>query len=1379
MKKKKFLSLLLVLAMCLTLIPAAAVPVAAAEETGNYNGATVDTASKTVTFTTPANLVKFAKDINDGWKFKIDDTNEIPAGGAGWTFKLGNDIDLGSINWTPIGKIWYDHYFKGTFDGNNCIISNLAISNLDDKHQGLFGYVKGTIKNVNVTAVSINGNNECWVGGVVGYIEGDVINCSASGTITGGVYVGGVVGYVYNGNVTGCYADGNVTATGSDYGDSDVGGVVGNITDGNVTNCYAAGNVNGLENNVGGVVGYCRNSVVYGCHASGSVNGHSQIGGVVGYAHWGGSVTDCYAAGNVIGTGNCVGGVVGLLGVGGQNVTNCHYTTGEVKGSYQVGGVLGSGTGGGTSISECYSTGAVTGTGKDGEGNSCVGGVVGKMDGSVTNCYATGNVSGSANCVGGAVGRSSGIIENCYTTGDVKSTGGHVGGVVGYDYYNCIKNCYATGDVEGTTMVGGVAGYGRLSLENCYATGAVTGTSKDDKGNSYVGGVVGYTDKAAVNCVALNTEINAPTDSKSYGRVVGSDSIYHNSVYAWNGMKVNGNIVTGGTSHNNNGADLTADLEEGLVSGDYGLKTAFTSEIWTAPTTVINSEYHCMLPYLTELEPSVKPQTPYAVTGPEVKPEIQIDYYYEELTGFANKGSYTINGEAVTPVDGKLAVEDYIGKTISIVKKGNYVTTDSTAQELTVPARPAAPTGLAGVNETYAGENDGKITGLTGLEEYKSYQYKKTDETGWHNWYGYYWYPMPEESAEITNLEPAVYQVRIGADYYNGVFASESTTVTIASGEERTYTLNVADVSFDDVTYGYIQQPDAKSISISNTGNSDARIVSVEVSGEDFTVGGSGDTVPAGGSIDTWTIIPKAGLGKGSHTATITVTYYDGDEEATATGKVSFTVNGLAQDAPAAPEMESKTYNSVTLKAIEDNANGAKAQYSKDGISWQDSPSFTDLTGSTDYSFYARYAEVGEFAASPASEALTVKTDAAPSHRRGKSSSNDSIIKTETTTNSDGSTTTTETRADGTKVETTAAKDGTQTVVVSQSTTDSDGAKTETRTETVTGKDGTKTEIKSEVKTAKDGTTTSSKVAKTTDAAGSSATTTTVTDAQGKASVKAEAEISEKAVEAAQKNNTAITIPVDVKATSDSKSAPTVSIKIDVKSDSSSGKSSVKVEIPVTNVNSGTVAVLVKADGSEEVVRTCVNGENGVILNVSGDVTVKIVDNSKLFTDTENHWSKDEVNFVASRGLFRGMGGSIFGVSEKMTRGMFNTVLARFAGVDTTPAAGQKWYEPGTEWAKRNGISDGTNVDGIVTREQMVTMFWRFAGCPEVSGVLSFDDADLVSDYARDAVIWATQNGLIKGIGENLVAPGVGSDRAQVAAVFARYVKLAYEIKMI
>ena len=187
-------------------------------------------------------------------------------------------------------------------------------------------------------------------------------------------------------------------------------------------------------------------------------------------------------------------------------------------------------------------------------------------------------------------------------------------------------------------------------------------------------------------------------------------------------------------------------------------------------------------------------------------------------------------------------------------------------------------------------------------------------------------------------------------------------------------------------------------------------------------------------------------------------------------------------------------------------------------------------------------------------------------------------------------------------------------------------------------------------------------------------------------------------------------MPTEVKAGKDSNSAPTVKVELP----KNAGET--KIEIPVSNVNSGTVAVIVHEDGTEEIVKNSKPTEDGVQLTVDGNTVVKIIDNSKDFIDTRNHWSRDEVNFVASRDIFNGVGNNLFGVSQPMTRGMVNTVLARLAGIDTTPKNGQKWYEVGTEWAKSKGITDGTNPEASVTREQLATLLYRFYGSPAISG---------------------------------------------------------------
>ena len=130
-------------------------------------------------------------------------------------------------------------------------------------------------------------------------------------------------------------------------------------------------------------------------------------------------------------------------------------------------------------VSNCYATGSVT-------GDDYVGGLVGLnyYDGTVSNCYAASTVSG-VSWVGGLVGINHfGTVSNCYATGNVFGSGS-VGGLVGYNNYGTVSKCYATGTVSGVAYVGGLVGWNNSTISNCYATGSVSG-------NSIVGGLVGY-----------------------------------------------------------------------------------------------------------------------------------------------------------------------------------------------------------------------------------------------------------------------------------------------------------------------------------------------------------------------------------------------------------------------------------------------------------------------------------------------------------------------------------------------------------------------------------------------------------------------------------------------------------------------------------------------------------------------------------------------------------------------------------------------------------------------------------------------------------------------------------------------------------------------
>lgn len=359
----------------------------------------------------------------------------------------------------------------------------------------------------------------------------------------------------------------------------------------------------------------------------------------------------------------------------------------------------------------------------------------------------------------------------------------------------------------------------------------------------------------------------------------------------------------------------------------------------------------------------------------------------------------------------------------------------------------------------------------------------------------------------------------------------------------------------------------------------------------------------------------------------------------------------------------------------------------------------------------------------------------------GSSSGN---VSTSTQKNPDGSTTTTrKNQATGAVTTTTKWPDGSQTVV--------ETAKDGTITSTEKAKDG------STVKTVQnpDGS------SKTTVNRADKVTAETTIDRRGKAvaQVKLPAQVTQEA----QRGNKAILLPVTEMPVT---SGGLISVTVQTAS-----KQPVKVELPVLQPGPGTVAVILHPDGAEEIVKTSVLTQQGVLFQVSDGAVVTVKDNSKYFSDANSHWAKDAIGFVSARELFQGQTASTFAPNDNMSRAMLMTVLARLDGADT--AGGGTWYAGGMEWAMTHGISDGSNPEGIITREQLVSMLHRYAGTPAAgSKALSFSDAQLVSGYARDSMCWAVENGIVSGYGNGLLAPNGSATRAEVAAVFKRYMEL-------
>ena len=195
------------------------------------------------------------------------------------------------------------------------------------------------------------------------------------------------------------------------------------------------------------------------------------------------------------------------------------------------------------------------------------------------------------------------------------------------------------------------------------------------------------------------------------------------------------------------------------------------------------------------------------------------------------------------------------------------------------------------------------------------------------------------------------------------------------------------------------------------------------------------------------------------------------------------------------------------------------------------------------------------------------------------------------------------------------------------------------------------------------------------------------------------------------------------------------------------------------------MAVLVHADGTEEIVKNSLPTGDGIQLTVNGGATVKIVDNSKDFIDTRAHWAKDAIDFVSAWGLVNGMSDVTYAPNNSTTRAQLWTILARQS--DANLNGGATWYEKAQLWSKEKGISDGANPNGTINRAQMVTMLWRAMGQPAAASGASFADVPADSYYAQ-AVAWAIENGITAGVGGGRFDPNSTCTRAQIVTFLYR-----------
>jgi hypothetical protein len=279
------------------------------------------------TVTTADGLKNVAKLVNEEGKTDINIT-------------LDTDLTL-TGEWTPIGT--YDNPYTGTFNGKDKTITGLTVTG-SNEYAGLFGRIGsgGTVKNVVLKDVQIESDNQYGcVGGVAGNSNGDIENCSVSGSVSSRCTAGGVVGWQYSGSITLCGSSATVKGTG------EVGGVAGKTDNrATLTACYATEDVtferaSTINTFAGGVVGFNgTGSILTACYATGNVTGTGTgtgscyVGGVTG-DNASGTLTACYhATGTVSGPDGATGGVTGrnYTSLGAPVITACYWQNDQAKG---------------------------------------------------------------------------------------------------------------------------------------------------------------------------------------------------------------------------------------------------------------------------------------------------------------------------------------------------------------------------------------------------------------------------------------------------------------------------------------------------------------------------------------------------------------------------------------------------------------------------------------------------------------------------------------------------------------------------------------------------------------------------------------------------------------------------------------------------------------------------------------------------------------------------------------------------------------------------------------------------------------------------------------------------------------------------------------
>ena len=1329
---------------------------------------------------------------------KIGVDKEYPLDG---NYILTADIDLGGDTnpWNPIGT------FTGTFDGAGHTISGLYIagdSSADGNDRGLSLFSclgsGGTITNLTVDGKIDPEDCHGSFGGIVGENDGTVSNCISDVDIK------------------------NTTV----YAEGIIGGVVASAEDGStVENCRYTGtidvtyNKNNNSMGMGGVVGQASDCTIRNCENAGTVQTNIWKGGIVGRNNGGAQVLNCRNSG-IVESNNPAAGA-GSGGIVGDNYgvirDSYNASTGIVTGGSATGGVTAKNAaenGGATCIVEnCYNAGTVRGSGD-------VGGVVGHNNSSVNgytatvkSSYNTGTVinDGSGN-VGGVIGViESGSVSDCYNTGAVTAIGGYAGGVAGFNGYSgysigTVESCYNIGTVrvesEGSGSAGGVVGYNQpgsdlehigkvtdcfyLKQDELKGIGAgnstqteVTPLSESDFGDpeTYDETGLDFTDTWIIDTPSeggfarpmlrynLETAEGSGTESDPYiipdletlefyrGMInAGSDSKYNSAHYkltvdinldgsednqwepiggsknrAFTGtFDGNGHTISG--LYINNGDSVYAGLFGYVGRGGMIKGLTVEGKITISGSTSCVGGIAGFVDGTEVSEMSVLTDSDDSKTGIiDCTSNVTINVTYNGLSvggivgscggatisGCKNCGDVSVVGTSESGID--INIGGIVGYSGSSTIIRNCCNTGAVSVQ---DAEKAYAGGVMGqsINTTLSGcYNIGAVsvqnTEDAALGGVVGQSAENTAVSSCYNTGA-----VSAENAEYANLGGVVGENRSGSvisSYNTGAVSGGANTGGVVGFNSKGTVgncYNTGDVSAEDVEYAAA----GGVVGRNSSGAVNDCYNTGDVSGKASSGASAGDSVMAGGVVGY------------NSSGTVNDCYNTGDVSGKASSGASagdpVMAGGVVGYNDGGKVTNCYNIGTVSGENTEDVSVGGVAGYKDSGA-----------VSSCYYLEQGNLPGIGN----------DVGNDGAFPLTKDQFSDTDSFF---TGWNFND----TWTISDMGGFERPVLRDNKETVVtytvtVNGSYAGETGAGSYLAGESVTVSAGERAGYRFAGWTAEG-----------VDLADAGAENVTFTMPANDVTLTAEWDY---IVTPGDPTYRPIIDEPENGSVTTSPSRPEAGDTVTVNPEPDEGYE--VDEIIVTDKDGNPVEVTRNPDGSYSFTQP------------EGAVTIEVTfrpASGLPFTDVaEGDWFYDYVEYVYENGLMDGTSDTTFEPNANMTRAMVWAILARIDGETVT---GANWVETAREWAMANGVSDGTDADGYVTREQLATMLWRYAGEPASDYSLSaFTDADSVSDYAATAMAWAVEHGIITGVTDTTLVPQGTATRAQCAAMLMRFVE--------